>query len=69
MIAVALQGDTVDMIAYRHFGYTAAVTEAILELNPGIAAMGVFVPEGTSVTLPNQTAIDTPTAKLLQLWD
>lgn len=69
MITQALQGDTIDMIAHRHFGYSAGITEEILAINPGIARHGEFVPEGMSVKLPIKTAIETPTAKLLQLWD
>lgn len=63
----ARQGDTVDLICYRALGYTAGVTEKVLELNHGLADLGPVLPEGTPVTLPDgdlsRREIDT-----IQLW-
>ena len=61
------QGDTVDQLCWRHLGRTEAVVEAMLEINPGLAALGAVLPAGTLVTLP--TAPITPTRPTVQLWD
>ncbi|MEQ9133315.1 MAG: tail protein X [Salinisphaeraceae bacterium] len=63
----AIQGDTVDAICHRVFGTTAGVTEATLELNPGLAALGPRLPEGTVVTLPEPPE-PRARAEIAQLW-
>lgn len=65
----ALQGDTVDAIVWRVFGRTAGLVEQVLELNPGLAALGVIVPEGTEILLPEPAAAQEPTSQRVQLWD
>lgn len=63
----AQQGETLDLILSRHYGYTAGITEQVLALNPGLADRGPVLPLGTLITLPQ-----TPTqanAPLIQLWD
>lgn len=63
----AQQGDTLDLILHRHYGYTAGITEQVLALNPGLAERGPILPMGSLITLP-----DAPTqaaAPLIQLWD
>lgn len=64
----AQQGDTIDDLCWRHQGTSAAV-EATLELNPGIAALGVILPAGTLVTLPAQSDVPAQQTNLIQLWD
>ncbi|MDR3300891.1 MAG: tail protein X [Candidatus Accumulibacter sp.] len=62
----ARSGETLDYLCWRAFRQTAGITEAALELNPGIA-MSAILPEGRAVTLP-----DRPPAlvrELIQLWD
>lgn len=68
MIVIAHQGDTVDALCHRHLGSTAAVTEQVLEQNPGLAALGAVLPMGTQVNLPDQVAEKT-NKTLIQLWD
>lgn len=63
----AVQGDTVDRICYRHYGYTAGVTEAVYEANPGLAELGPVLPIGTIVNLP--AIASQPTKATIQLWD
>jgi phage tail protein X len=46
------QGDTVDLILFLHYGYTAGITEQVLNLNPGLAALGPIIPTGTLITMP-----------------
>lgn len=65
--ARAIQGDTVDRICYRHYGYTAGVTEAVYQANPGLAELGPVLPTGTRVMLPEVAA--QPTKTTVQLWN
>jgi len=68
MQVIALQGDTVDGLCWRHYRQTAGITEQVLELNPGLASIGPILPEGYEVTLPDQSPA--PAKKqLIQLWD
>jgi phage tail protein X len=62
----ALQGDTVDALCWRHLGRTEGVVEATLELNPGLAAHGPFLPEGLAVDLAEPAPAP---QRLVQLWD
>lgn len=63
----AVQGDTVDRLCFRHYGYTDAVTEAVLEANPGLAEQGPIIAMGTRVKLP---AVPAQQARqTVQLWD
>ena len=68
MRVIAQQGDTVDVLCHRHLGRTAGVTEAVMESNPGISALGPVLPMGTAVELPDQLPAETNT-NLIQLWD
>lgn len=65
---IARQNDTVDILCRRHLGVTAEVTEATYNLNPGLAALGPFLPLGTRVVLPDPPTA-TPKAKTVSLWD
>ena len=61
------QGDSVDSLCWRHYGRTADVVEAVLEANPGLAALGPILPQGLAVLMPDMPQ---PAAKpLIQLWD
>ena len=64
----ALQGDTVDLLCWRHYCRTEGTVEAVLEANAGLAAIGVVLPVGTLVFMP---ALDVAanTKPLLQLFD
>lgn len=63
----ANQGDTVDLICWRHYGRTAGITEAVLEANPGIAAHVPFLPMGLEITLPDTAPQQQ--REIIQLWD
>lgn len=69
MRVTAMQGDTVDAIAWRFFGRTGGLVEQILDLNPGLAALGAILPEGTTITVPDPADAEQPTTRLVQLWD
>lgn len=62
------QGDSVDSLCWRHLRSSAAV-ETTLELNPGLAALGPVLPDGTLVTLPEEHEVETGKKNLVQLWD
>lgn len=63
----SLQGDTLDLILFRHYGYTAGITEQVLNLNPGLATLGPIIPTGTLINMPAApTQAEQP---LIQLWD
>lgn len=63
----ARQGDTIEAICWRHYK-TTSIAVQVMELNPQLATIGVVLPEGTLVTLPD--AVTTAnTKKLTQLWD
>ena len=49
----ALQYDTVDAICWREYGRSSGVVEKVLEANPQLAELGVFLPMGTQVILPD----------------
>lgn len=67
----AMQGDTLDLLCWRHLGSTAGMVEKALELNPGLAEMGLILPHGTPVELPDVTTSTTnaATKPTVQLWD
>lgn len=62
------EGDTVDLVAFRYRGATAAVTEAIYKLNPGLAALGVFLPAGTLVLLPDRASGVAVVRAVKRIW-
>jgi phage tail protein X len=66
---MAQQGDTVDLICWRHYGTTAGITEQVLAANPGLADLGAVLPLGTTVLLPELTEPPAPTLTLINLWD
>lgn len=68
MKIIAHQGDTLDNLCWRHLGSVDPVETALL-LNPGLAAIGPILPEGTAVTLPETTQAAAQTTPIIQLWD
>ncbi len=68
MRVLAQQGDTVDVLCWRHFRRTRGLVEVVLEINPGIADHGPVLPHGTAVELP-EAPKNQPNTPILQLWD
>jgi phage tail protein X len=62
-----IQGDTVDRVCFRYYGYTAGVTESVLVANPGLADLGPVLPIGTVIKMPEVAA--KPTQATVQLWN
>lgn len=61
----ALQGDTVDLLCFRHYGTTQGVTEQVLAVNPGLSN-SVFLEAGQEVELPEQQK--KKQREMIQLW-
>lgn len=62
------QGDTVDLLCWRHRKQTRGIVEATIELNPGLADHGPILPHGLAVELPDAPAGQAKTT-LINLWD
>lgn len=69
MRVIAQQGDTTDLLCFRHLGRTGGVTEQVLEANPGLSALGPVLPAGTAVELPELSDAAPRRNDLIQLWD
>lgn len=67
MQVMAQQRETLEMLCYRYYGKTAGVTEAVMDANPGIADVGVYLPYGYLVEMPDQ--VIPPAQDTVQLWD
>ncbi|WP_421424157.1 tail protein X [Agrobacterium rosae] len=65
---VTRQGETVDLACLAHYGRTAKVVEAVIEANPGLAALGVVLPIGTTIIMPIIASTSTE-RRLVSLWD
>ena len=67
-VEISLENDTLDLIAYRVYGYVDAdLLKALYAMNPEIAALGPILPARTQVKL-----IDTPPTPVsvkIQLYD
>lgn len=61
-------GDMVDDIVFKRFGTSRTITEAVLDANPGLAAMAPVLPAGVVIKLPVPKVPDRQkTAQ--RLWD
>ena len=67
MKAYALQGDTLDAICARYYGRTEGVVETVLEANPGLSELGVILPHGTALELPDVDSA--PVTETINLWE
>ncbi len=50
-IAIAIQNEVLDEIAYRIYGQTDYYTEELLRHNPHLAEMPIHLPLGTKIKL------------------
>lgn len=65
---VSKDGDVLDQIVFGRYGNTAAgQVEAVLEANPGLAALGAVLDAGVRIRLPD-LADETP-GETVKLWD
>lgn len=65
-IVQTMQGDTVDLICLRYFGYTGGVTEQVMALNPQLANYDLVLPSLIDITLPD--APKRQQKEIIQLW-
>lgn len=61
----ALQGDTVDLLCWRHYGTTQGITEKVLATNPGLSQQ-VFLRAGQEIELPE--IVQSKQQEMVQLW-
>lgn len=60
-VTIAARGITLDLLLWRRDGDAgAALVEAALDLNPGLAARGAEIPAGVTVVLPDPVAASSP---------
>ncbi len=69
MIVTAHQGDTLDLLCWRHLGATSGVVEQAYELNRDLADVGPVLAEGTRVTLPDALPAAAIVRETVNLWD
>lgn len=65
-IVQTIQGDTVDLICLRYFGFTGGVTEQVMGLNPQLVNYDLVLPQLIDIKLP-----DSPKRQqyqVIQLW-
>lgn len=67
-IYTTMQGEMIDAICRRTYGDESRYVEAVLEANPGLAALGTPLPTGTKITLPDLVAA-TDVVPVVTLWD
>ena len=61
------QRDMVDLICWKHYGFTQGAVEAVLEANRGLADQPPVLPAGLAIILPD---IGPPPApQPIRLWD
>lgn len=60
-------GDVVDWICWRHYGFTSGAVEIVLQENPFLAKYDDFLPSGLLVNLPEIEKSNS--AKTVKLWD
>lgn len=67
----ARQGDTLDALLWREASLGPAAIAPVLAANPGLADLGMVLPQGTVITLPAAVTATTArqTRTLIQLWD
>jgi phage tail protein X len=67
MRVYAQQGDTVDVLCWRHYGRTASVVEQVYAANVGLADLGAELPHGYAVELPDMA--QATASETVSLWD
>ena len=60
--------ERLDQFVGRIYGFTDKAVEAVLDANPGLAALGAFSPEGTVIKIP-KVEITSDDADPIHPWD
>jgi len=58
-------GDELDLICHREYGFSRGSTEAVMRLNPKLANSLPILPEGLEIILPNFEARE---SEVVRLW-
>lgn len=62
------EGDTADLIAWKHYGrQDGQLVEMLVDANPGLADRGAVLPAGIQITLPDFQLPEQ--VKGVRLWD
>lgn len=69
MNVTARQGDTLDLLCWRHLGATSGVVERAYELNRDLANAGPVLAEGAAVVLPDALPAAAKVRETVNLWD
>lgn len=64
---VTVEGDMVDLLAFRRFGDSSVTTETIYAANPGLAELGPILPAGVTINIP--VPIERQRSTTERLWD
>ncbi|MGK0703298.1 tail protein X [Yokenella regensburgei] len=67
MKVYAMQGDTLDALCARYYGRTEGVVETVLQANSGLSELGVILPHGTAIDLPDVQS--SPVTEVINLWE
>ena len=59
-------GDVLDQIVSAHYGEASGQVEAVLAVNPGLAALGAVLGAGVRIALPDLS--DSTSTETAQLW-
>lgn len=65
-VVSTVQGDTVDLICLRYFGFTGGVTEQVMRLNPQLVNYDLILPQLIEIKLPD--APKRQQKQVIQLW-
>jgi len=61
------EGEMLDLICWKHYGFTDGVVELVLAENLGLAEYGSFLPPGLKIKLPTiQKAVQ---KSKLKVWE
>ncbi len=66
-IVTSHAGEPLDALVWRTTGGAMAAVQATLAANPGLAALGPELPEGTAVLIPDVLP-SSAEVELVQLW-
>lgn len=64
-----VQGDTVDLICWKHYGQSSGMVEQVLNANPHLAGLDPILPIGTEIDLPEISNNQQDSKATIQLWD
>ena len=63
------QGDTLDLIARKHYGYERGTTELLFTFNPNLIDYDTVLPEGVEINLPDVDKSKNAIQEVVTLWD